>query len=382
MKVLIIGGTGILSTAVVDECVNKSIDVYMINRGRRKLFINEKVHLIKCDVHNKERVQELIAGLNFDAVIDFLCYTKEDLEYSLNLFSKLSNQYVFISSTAVYNTSINQIFSEDSEKIQSLWPYSVGKNECEKYLQEYCALNNINYTIVRPGVNYGNTRIPYGIYPAIGYHWTLVERILHKKPIITWNNGENRGNITRVEDFAMGTVGLLGKKEAYNEAFNVVGDDFYSWDEVLQTLAKVLGKEVVTIDIPKEFYAEELGERKGELLGGRAQNCMCSNEKLKKIVPSFKTTISLEEGIKKTLEFYEKNDYLFGIDYDYESDTDRIICKYLTSIHQDCKSFNLKYIKYINSPIIKSFLKYYFNFYKNNSFVKLLFCVKRNIMTK
>lgn len=144
----------------------------------------------------------------------------------------------------------------------------------------------------------------------------------------------------------------------------------------------MLGKDVVTIDIPKEFYAEELGERKGELLGGRAQNCMCSNEKLKKVVPSFKTTISLEEGIKKTLEFYEKNDYLFGIDYDYESDTDRIICKYLTSIHQDYKSFNLKYIRYINSPIIKSFLKYYFNFYKNNSFVKLLFCVKRNIMTK
>lgn len=66
MKILIIGGTGILSKAVVDECVEKGYEVTMLNRGRRKLFISERVELIKCDVHDAETVKSKITGRYFD----------------------------------------------------------------------------------------------------------------------------------------------------------------------------------------------------------------------------------------------------------------------------------------------------------------------------
>ena len=68
------------------------------------------------------------------------------------------------------------------------------------------AKTDVKYTVIRPCVTYGDTRIPYGISPQYGYHWTLAARILNNKPIIRWNGGINRCNMMRVEDFAVGAV--------------------------------------------------------------------------------------------------------------------------------------------------------------------------------
>ena len=121
MKILVIGGTGILSSAVVDEAINQSVDVYMVNRGNRPNIINSKAHLIKCDVHDKVALNNMLGENYYDAIIDFLVYTKEQLEYSLELFAHRTKQYVFISSTAVYNTDLDILFNEDSPKIQKKW---------------------------------------------------------------------------------------------------------------------------------------------------------------------------------------------------------------------------------------------------------------------
>ena len=105
MKVLIIGGTGILSTAVVDECVARGFEVTMVNRGRRVEFINKGAKLIKCDFKNKSEIEICLKGMHFDTAIDFLIWNKEHLSYSLSVLGKLADQYIFISSAQAYNTN-------------------------------------------------------------------------------------------------------------------------------------------------------------------------------------------------------------------------------------------------------------------------------------
>ena len=348
MKVLIIGGTGIISTSVVDECIRQGYDVSMLNRGNNTRFINPKATHIKCNVYNAEDVKAKLEGKYYDAVIDFLVRTKAEIEYSMSLFSKVADQYVFISSAQAYNTSIEGILREDSELSQPQWAYSVNKVICEKYVVQKCKELNQNYTIIRPGVNYGNTRIPYGMFPFIGSHWTMVARIKADKPIITWNNGQNKLNLTRVEDFASGAVGLIGNPKAYNEIFNVVGDYVYTWHEVLEVLGKLINHKVRTIDMPVEFYANELdGDTREGLIGGRANDMVCSNEKLKSVVPNYKTKYTLEKGLELTLNFYRENDYYMGFDYNWEGVTDRVIKKYLKSTGKDSIQ-NLHFINYEN----------------------------------
>lgn len=367
MKVLIIGGTGILSTAVVDECVARGYEVTMVNRGRRAEFINKGAKLIKCDFKNKAEVETCLKGLHFDTAIDFLILNKEHLSYSLSVIGKLADQYIFISSAQAYNTNNKGILTEDRELIQPLWGYSVNKVMSEELLEEYAKREGINYTIVRPGVNYGSTRIPYGMCPVLGKHGTFIERIKAGKPIITWNHGQNKLNLTRVEDYAAGMVALIGNPKAYNEAFNVVGDNVYTWKDVLSVLGVILGCDIKTIDIPVDFYANELdGDERESLLGGRACDLVCSNDKMKKLTPEYKTKYSLEEGIRMTLKFYQDNNYYHGIDYVWDGECDRIINKYANS-----KKY--KFTLYEGtSSIREAKVDYYSGYYKTILYKKVI----------
>ena len=379
MKILIIGGTGILSTAVVDECILRGYSVTIVNRGNRPEVANPKATFIKCDVRDEAQLKEFRASMkstSFDAVVDFLVYTEAQLRISLNYFSPLAKQYVFISSAQVYNTSIKGILTEESPKPQSLWSYSVNKLACENALVEYCTNHHKLYTIIRPAVNYDGTRIPYGIFPPMGYHWTLVERIKHGKPIITWNKGENRLNLTRVEDFAFATVGLLGNPKANNEAFNVAGDNVYSWMEVLYVLGDLVGKKPVTIDFPVQFYANELPDyQKEELIGGRANDMVCSIEKLRSVLPDFTPKYALKEGIKKTLDYYQEHGYLYGIDYSFDGDTDRIIKKYCKKQHLD-NPYPFGFIDYLSNHRKFDKKAYYYAYIKDNKLFKFALSLK------
>lgn len=363
MNLLIIGGTGVLSSAVTTEAINKGISVTMINRGRRSL--PDKVELIKADKDDFVTIESKLQERSFDAVIDFLCLTQEQTRKSVAFYQKYTKQYIFISSCAVYNTlALNgQIGDEDSPKVLSVWDYSVEKWACEEHLKKVFEEGNTHYTIIRPCVTYDNTRIPYGITPPYGFHWTLCARILEGKPIIIWNGGLNRCNITRVEDFAVGVVELIGNPNAYNEAFNICGDEAPTWNEVLVCLGDILGKDVNTVDISSDFYAKELPEFAGEILGGRSIDSINSSDKIKGIVPSFKQTIFLKEGLTRTIESYKANNYHKGIDWEFDANTDRIINKW-------CKINNLPMIKlgfvdYFNNATFSNRFNYWITFHRD-----------------
>jgi nucleoside-diphosphate-sugar epimerase len=381
MKLLLVGGTGVLSTAITQEALRKNIEIFMINRGNRMELISPDIHLLKADIKDTKKVLSLLNDMYFDAVIDCICYTEKDIEYSFNLFKNKAKQYVFISSCAVYNTLICELCDEDAPKVLPVWQYSVDKNKCEEFLIKLANANQVHYTIIRPAVTYGNTRIPYGITPPYGYHWTIVERILHGKPVITWNNGENRCNITHVDDFAVGVVGLLGNHQAYNEAFNIVGDETPSWKEVLDVLSNLLNTEVKTIDVSSDYYAKEAPMKKGEILGGRSISAISSNKKVKLTVSDFKQTISLKEGLKRTIDYYKTHNYIYGIDYTFDADTDRIIAKYAKKKGISTKNMNLYFIDYFCNSSSND--KYNYFIHRNKDFVAIkIFILLKRIIKK
>lgn len=369
IKILLIGGTGVLSSAVTEESLKRGYDVTMINRGSKP--IPPSAHLFKSDNKDYRKIEQYLHGKFFDAVIDFLCYTKEELNLSFELYHKYTHQYFFISSGAVYNTKMPPPFKEDAPKVLDIWPYSINKWNCECMLVEMASKTSCNFTIIRPGVTYGNTRIPYGISPGYGYHWTLCARILAGKPIISWNGGGIRSSVMRVEDFAYQLVGLIGNKNAYNEVFNISGDESPSSNDILTELSSILNKECITIDIDPEFYAAEYPERYGEILGGRAYNSQLDNSKIARIAP-ISQMISLHDGIKRTLDAYEKNDFQNGIDWKFDGDTDRIIKKWCKKQAVSCGAYNFGFIDYLNSASIGDRLIYIVARYSDNIIVKCI----------
>lgn len=364
MNILIIGGTGVISTAVTKEALSRGYSITMINRGNNlKVIPKGNVKVIISDKRNYKYLEKELENTVFDAVVDFIIYDKASLIEGFRFYSKFAKQYVFISSCGVYDKRIQGILDENSPKVLDGWNYSKNKWECEVELCKLAKENNINYTIVRPAITYDNTRIPYGIMPPYGYHWTLISRILNHKPIITWKNGEVYYNMMRVEDFAVGFVGLLGNSKAYNEAFNICGDETTTYAQVLNVLSDIIGEKIITIDIPTNFYGNELGAKKGELIG-RSYCSNNSNKKIKQLVPDFRQNISLHDGLEMTYRSYLNNNYQRGIDWEYDADTDRIVKKWCKSNKYDATQYNLRFIDYLGNAKFSDKIKYYMTFHK------------------
>ncbi|WP_300725345.1 NAD-dependent epimerase/dehydratase family protein [uncultured Bacteroides sp.] len=375
-NILIVGGTGVISYAVVLEAVKQGFNVTCINRGISKTQqLPSSVEVILADYRCKDTIEKKLENRFFDAVIDVLCYTESDIDYSFSIFKTKCKQYIFFSSCAVYNKGKGDYFcTENSELINPLWNYSINKVKCEEKLKTLIASceKDIKYTIIRPAVTYGNTRIPYGLTPTYGYHGTIIQRIIHHKPIIIWDEGKNISTITRVEDFAIGLVGLLANPKAYNETFHIVGDERYTWKEVIDTLGEIIGVKPIYFNLPKETLAREIPNKSGELLGGRGIDQLLDNTKIKTVVPNFKTTISLKDGLKMTYEYYLKNHYLKGIDFYFDGEWDRIVKKY-----QKNDRYNIKYIDYLKDKLLKNKLKYIYARHKDNPIIRLIALIKK-----
>lgn len=374
-SILIVGGTGVISFAVVNEALRQGFRVTCINRGKsRNQILDKSVEIIHSDYRDATRIERAMKGRFFDAIIDVLCYKKEDIEYSVNLFGYHCNQYFFFSSAEAYNKPKyeNVVYNEDVEMENPYWDYSINKAQCERELVKLSSKYSFNYTIIRPAITYGNTRIPYGFMPSYGYHGTIIQRILHNKPLILFNGGKNIATILRVEDFAIGLVGLIGNEKAYNQDFHISGDEYVSWKQVLDELYNFFGKSPNYMDVDSEFVGDEIPELKQQIVGGRSYSQRLDNSKIKDAVPNFKTNISLREGVKMTVEYYQSHNYMNGIDWIFDADTDRIIRKWCKKKGISTKGMNINFIDYLDNTTFANKFDYWLRLNNDNFIINTL----------
>ncbi len=331
-RVLLIGGTGTIGSDVLVRSIEKGHRTYVLNRGYTKKELPEGAFFLRGDIRTLEdRVHSVLGDLQFDVVVDFLSYSVSDLARTLRIFEKRCRQLIFISSVGAYDRRNAQgKLREDMPATGNpVWEYSVNKAACENFLKTYQFPDDVSYTVVRPAITYGNTRIPYGIMPVYGYHWTFAGRILAGKPVFLWDQGKALATVMHTEDFACALVDLFGNPKAKNEIFNLCGDEPLSWREILSIVGKVLNCEPLTVDIPSEYAADTLPAIRGILLGDRALDACYDNHKLKEACPDFSASVSISEGLERTVKYYREHHFLKGIDYQWDAMMDRLIAGYL-----------------------------------------------------
>src|SRR5512147_100429 len=100
MKVLFIGGTGIISTACVREAVERGIEMTVFNRGAREARLPSSVKLIRGDVWSSDR--QLLKGGGYEVVVQWVAYTASEVGRDVEFFAGETGQYIFISSASAY----------------------------------------------------------------------------------------------------------------------------------------------------------------------------------------------------------------------------------------------------------------------------------------
>ena len=328
MNVLVIGGTGVLSTDVCRLAAEKGFSVYALNRGRRKHLLDPAVQLITADVKNEPAgaVREKLGGLFFDTVIDFIAFTAEDVRKHLEIVSGKCGQFILVSSAAVYKRDGVGRITDESPAGNRQWGYARNKCFCEEKLKESFAEHCKNWTIVRPYVTYNDTRIPYPMNSDD--NWTLINRILHGKPVVVWDDGEARCTITHAKDFAAGAVGLFGNERAYGQSFNTTSDCVRSWKKILEEVVEAAGCKADIEQIPLSRIVALLPEYRWFTEANKEVDMIIDSGKLRTVVPESGAGIPFEQGIRGTVEFFRSHREMQTVDYRWEGRMDYLLRRY------------------------------------------------------
>lgn len=325
MKTLFIGGTGIISSACSSLAIEKGMELYHLNRGKTKSIRHiEGVKQIEADIRNIELVEQALKDYNFDVVVDFLCFTPEQMLDSINLFKGRCKQFVFISSASAYEKPPQQLpIAEYTSLNNPYWQYSQDKKACEKLLKKSTENIDLSYTIVRPSHTYDKTLIP-----LIGGYTTL-HRMIQGKPVVIHGDGSSVWTMTHHRDFAVGLIGLLGNSMAYNQTFHITSDEYLSWYNIYRLMAKNLGVELKAVYIPSIVmadYNKKIGET---LLGDKMHSMIFDNSKIKSVVPNFNCSVSFEEGVKEIISFYKSHPEFQKVDKELDAIFDQMIADYV-----------------------------------------------------
>ena len=158
MKILFIGGTGLISSACSYMAIEHGMDLYMLNRGiSTKYPAPDGAHVMFGDVYQDEDgVAVLIKDHHFDVVVDWIAFKPKDIERDIRLFRGKTNQFIFISSASAYQKPpANYLITEETPLENPFWQYSRDKIACEERLVEAYPQEGFPVTIVRPSLTYG-----------------------------------------------------------------------------------------------------------------------------------------------------------------------------------------------------------------------------------
>lgn len=302
MKVLFIGGTGNISASASRLCVQRGIDLYLLNRRKRNLEIPGTT-LLQSDIAKSDSLGPLLNAHRWDAVVDWIAFTEDDITRDLALFRDRTRQYVFISSASAYQKPPSHpVITESTPLCNPYWEYSRNKIACEERLNRAYRDEGFPITIVRPSLTY-DTVIPV---PIGGWtEYTIIDRLKKGKHAIVHGDGTSLWTITHAEDFARGIIGLLGHQQAIGHAFHITSDEILTWNQIYQAVADAAGCELKAVHIPSDFIAQYEQSLEGSFLGDKSVSVIFDNTKIKRFVPDFQATIPFRVGMQRTLAWFE-----------------------------------------------------------------------------
>jgi nucleoside-diphosphate-sugar epimerase len=302
MKVLFIGGTGNLSRDCTLRALAKGMEVWHLNRGSNATETPPGVVTLSADIREEAAAARVLGSERFDAVVDFVAYTRGDIEEDIRLFHGRTRQFVFISSASAYRKPpVHHVISESTPLANPFWKYAQDKIECEKRLEEEARVAGFPYTTVRPSHTYGAHMIPTAFASS---DFTVPKRLLDGRRVVVHGDGQSLWTLTHARDFAVGLVGLLGNPAAIGEAVQITGDEALTWDAIHATIAAALGVEPKIVHVPSDFIAAANPERGAHFLGDKTYSALFDCSKLKRLVPEFRTTVSFQEGIRESTAWY------------------------------------------------------------------------------
>jgi nucleoside-diphosphate-sugar epimerase len=323
MRVLFIGGTGVISSACSRLAVERGIDLTLLNRGQSARPAPEGARVLRADIRDPDSVRGALGKQAFDAVVDWIAFTPDHIETDLDLFGGRAGQYVFISSASAYQTPPAGLPVTESTILDNpYWEYSRNKIACEERLWRAYREDRVPITIVRPSHTYDATLLP------MKGRYTVIDRMRRGQKVIVHGDGTSVWTLTHHADFAKGFVGLLGNSRALGEAVHITSDEWLTWNQIFGLTARAFGAEAKIVHVPSDLIAAYDPDWGAGLLGDKSQSMIFDNSKIKRLVPGFACAIPYSRGAEEIAAWYAAEPSRGKVDEEFNRCCERILSAY------------------------------------------------------
>lgn len=305
MKVLFIGGTGLISTAIARQLLEAGHEVTLFNRGKSQNRLpQEGATIIHGDRKDYAAFEQTFADKTFDVVVDMVAFHPDDTASAIRAFQGRCGQFLHCSTVCVYSGPPEQIPTTETEPFHSIGQYGKNKIACEQMLFQAFENDGFPATILRPSHSYGEGG---SIIRPFGPADTFVDRLRKNKPILVPGDGTGLWASCHVEDVAAGFIGTMNNEKCHGQAYNIAGDEWMTWNTYHEQVAEVVGGTFNPVYIPTDI----LGQVAPKLSGGTreifAWPSIFVNDKIKRDAGYPGQTIPWREGVRRTLAWMEAN---------------------------------------------------------------------------
>lgn len=322
MKVLFIGGTGIISSGCAKRlAAEPGVKLSFFSRGKSDRAVPQGVELISGDVRDPASARAALGSRTFDCVVNWVAFTQGHVQADIEAFRGRTGQYVFISSASAYQTPPGSLPVTESTPLKNpFWQYSRDKIACEDLLVRAYRESDFPATIVRPSHTYDCRLLP------VEGGYTVIDRMRRGKPVIVHGDGTSLWVLTHHDDFAKGFNGLLGNPRAVGETFHITSDELLTWNQIHEILARAAGAEPPKlVHVPSDVINRYDPAWGASLLGDKTHSMIFDNSKIKRFVPTFAATIPYEVGAREVLAWYDADASRRTVDATFDALTESII---------------------------------------------------------
>jgi len=324
--VLVTGGAGFIGSHLIEHLIENGYNITcLVRKEDDKRWIKDKnINLIYGDCTRKESLKNVISN-DTDYIFhlagimrasDPQEYFKVNFEGTKNLVETCIEKriklkrFIYVSSVAASGPSGKNSILKETDKPRPVTDYGRSKAMSENYLREKSKF--LPFTILRPTLVYGPRN-----YRTIFSYFKFVSKGL--KPMI----GDGRSNVIFVKDLARIMLISAKSQKTVNETYFLGEEKIYSFEEIADIIAQVMGKKPITIRFPifSMFIIGALLQSYATLTRTqplfdlrRAHDLkyrywMCDTSKLVKHLGPL-SLCSFREGVRVTVEWYRQEGWI------------------------------------------------------------------------
>lgn len=314
MKVLIIGGTGLISTAITSQLIERGDDVTLYNRGKSESRVPNGATFLHGDRKEYAAFEaQMVQAGRFDVVIDMVGFVPEDAESVVRAFRGRTDHFIFCSTVCAYGGPASHYPIREDEPLAPITAYGVNKGKCEAILMEAGVRGDFPVTVMRPSQTYGEGGT---IVHSMGWRTSYLDRIRKAKPIIVHGDGSCLWAACHIDDVARGFVGAANNPLAFGKTYNVTGEEWMTWNMYHAGVATAMGApQPNLVHIPTDLLQKVAPQRFGITIDIFQWPSVFDNSAAISDL-GFKYTVSWIEGVKRTVKWLDERGKIENSDDD------------------------------------------------------------------